>query len=158
MKQGIGSHLHMRWETRGSSRVVVGNSGFLSRYDWNLWAPFTCMKGVKPHLQFREGTRDCSLDAEGTNGLKSHGRGTHLVFLKLQWEGWDSSPGTTGNSGTTPVVSGNSSLQSSCEGECRVALESQQGNQASIRIEGGILRFFLSFDRRFGFPQVATGT
>ena len=81
-----------------------------------------------------------------------------MVCLELWREAWDSSPGTTGNSGTTPVVSGNSSLQSSCEGECRVALESQQGNQASIRIEGGILRFFLSFDRRFGFPQVATGT
>ena len=127
LKQGMGPHLHMRWETRGSSRVVVGNSGFLSRYDWNLWAPFTCMKGVKPHLQFREGTRDCSLDAEGTNGLKSHGRGTHLVFLKLQWEGWDSSPGTPG--------------------ELKEPLLLPQGSHVSIQVVRGSARLLLGHSR-----------
>ena len=70
LKQGMGLHLQMSWETPGASRVVVETrSGFLSRCDGDLWAPFNCMKRVKPHLKIGEGTQECSLGAAGTIGL-----------------------------------------------------------------------------------------
>ena len=47
LKQGMGPHLQMRWDTCGSSRVVVGNSAFISNCDGDLWAPLSCLKGVK---------------------------------------------------------------------------------------------------------------
>ena len=43
-----------------------------------------------------------------------------------------------GTQGTSRVASGKSSLHWSCEGQPGSALESQQGNQASIHMEGGI--------------------
>ena len=52
LKQGMGPHLQMRWDTRGSSRVVVGNSSFILTCDGDLLAPLNCMKGVKPPLEF----------------------------------------------------------------------------------------------------------
>ena len=86
LKPGMGPHLQMRWETRGSSQVVVGNSGFLSRFDGDFWAPMHCMKGVKP-LKFGEGALDCSLGPAATKGLMSRGRGNLLVLLELRWGG-----------------------------------------------------------------------
>ena len=80
LKQGVGPHLHMRWETRGSSQVVAVNSGFLLRCGGDLWTPLCCMKGVKLPLEFVEGTWDCSLGAAGTNGFMSRGWGNLLVF------------------------------------------------------------------------------
>ena len=71
LKQGMGPHLQMRWETRGSSRLVAGNSGFISSCDGDLWAPLSCMKGVTPPLEFGEGTQDCSLGAVREKGLIS---------------------------------------------------------------------------------------
>ena len=71
LKSGMGPHLQKRWETRGSSQVVAVNSGFLSRCGGDLWTPLHCMKGVKPPLEFGEGTRDYSLGAAGSNGLMS---------------------------------------------------------------------------------------
>ena len=50
--RGLDPHLEMRRGNRGSSRVVVGNSAFISSCDGDLWAPLSCMKGVKPPLQF----------------------------------------------------------------------------------------------------------
>ena len=86
LNSGMGPHLQMRWETRGSSQVVVGNSGFLSRFDGDFWAPMHCMKGVKP-LKFGEGALDCSLGPAATKGLMSRGRGNLLVLLELRWGG-----------------------------------------------------------------------
>ena len=90
LKLRMGPHLHMRWETQGSSRVVLGNSVFLSRCDGDFWAKFSCMKGVKPLLEFGEGIRDCSLVAAVTKGLKLRGWGNILVVLELHPEAWDS--------------------------------------------------------------------
>ena len=100
LKQGMGPHLHVRWETRGTSRIVAGNKGFHLRCDGDLRTPFNCMKRVKPHLKIGEGTRECSLGAAGTNGLMSRGRGNLLVFLELQREAWNSSPANPWNSGS----------------------------------------------------------
>ena len=58
------------------------------------------MKGVKPLLEFGEGTQNCFLGAAGTKGLMMHGQGNLLIFLELQQEVWDPSPGTVGNSGS----------------------------------------------------------
>ena len=61
-----------------------------------------------------------------------------------------------GAQGACRVASGKSSLHSSCEAQRRSALDSRQGNQASIRMERGISRGFLSYCRKCGFPRVAT--
>ena len=50
LKQGMGPHLQVRWETWSSSQGVAGNSGFISSCDGDLWAPLSCMKGVQPPL------------------------------------------------------------------------------------------------------------
>ena len=52
LKQGMGPHLQRRWDTRGPSPVVVGMLAFISSYDRDLWAHLSCMKGVKPPLEF----------------------------------------------------------------------------------------------------------
>ena len=52
LKQGMGPHLQMRWETQGSSRLVVGNLGFISSGDGDLWDPLSCIKGVKSPIEF----------------------------------------------------------------------------------------------------------
>ena len=53
--------------------------------------------------------------------------------------------------GTSRVVSGKSSLPSSCHGGCGIALKSLQGNQASSRIEGGSHGVFRVAVGSFGF-------
>ena len=58
-----------------------------------------------------------------------------------------------GPQGPAHVTSEKSSLHSSCEGMCRIVLESQQGNQASIHVEGGISRSFLGCGRKFWVPS-----
>ena len=52
LKQGMGPHLRMRWDTWDSSRVVAGNSAFISSCDGDLWVPLSCLKGVKLSLEF----------------------------------------------------------------------------------------------------------
>ena len=52
LKQEMGPHLQMRWNTQGSSRVVAGTSALILSCDGDLWAPLSCMKGVKPPLEF----------------------------------------------------------------------------------------------------------
>ena len=116
LKLRMGPHLHMRWETQGSSRVVLGNSVFLSRCDGDFWAKFSCMKGVKP-LKFGEGALDCSLGPAATKGLMSRGRGNLLVLLELRWGG----------------------LRFLCRypRELREPLVLPQGSQVSIRVAKG---------------------
>ena len=52
LKQGMSPHLPMRWETRDSSRLVVGNLSFILTCDGDLLASLNFMKGVKPPLEF----------------------------------------------------------------------------------------------------------
>ena len=52
LKQGMDPHIQTRWDTRGSSRVVAGNSAFVSGCDGDLWAPMNWLKGVKHSLEF----------------------------------------------------------------------------------------------------------
>ena len=40
----MGPHLQMRWDTWGSSRVVAGNSAFISSCDGNLSTPLSCLR------------------------------------------------------------------------------------------------------------------
>ena len=39
LKQGMGPHLQMRWNTWGSSQVSAGNLAFISSCGGVLWAP-----------------------------------------------------------------------------------------------------------------------
>ena len=41
LKQGMGAHLQMRWDTWCSSRVVVGNLAFILSFDGDLWVPLS---------------------------------------------------------------------------------------------------------------------
>ena len=59
--------------------------------------------------------------------------------------------------GASLVAPGKCSLHSSCKGEHGIALESQQGNWASRRIEGGITRSFLSCGRKPRVPSTCDG-
>ena len=40
----MGPHLRMRWDTRGSSGVVVGNLAFISSCDGDLSTPLSCLR------------------------------------------------------------------------------------------------------------------
>ena len=51
-KQGIWGSSGDEVRNMGSSRVVAGNSGFLSSGDWYLGEPVSCIKGVKPPFEF----------------------------------------------------------------------------------------------------------
>ena len=72
LKQGMGPHLRMSWDIQGSSRAVLGNWAFILSCDGDLWAPLSCLMGVKLSLEFSEGTWDCSRGAAGEMGLISH--------------------------------------------------------------------------------------
>ena len=50
--------------------------------------------------------------------------------------------------GASRVAPGKSGLHSNYEGQCSIAFESQQGNRASRRVEGGISRSFSSWGRK----------
>ena len=39
LKQGMGLHLHMSWETRGSCQLVAGTSAFISGLDGDPGTP-----------------------------------------------------------------------------------------------------------------------
>ena len=47
LKQGMGPHLQMRWDTWGSSQVSAGNLAFISSCDGDLWAPLSGQKVIK---------------------------------------------------------------------------------------------------------------
>ena len=154
----MGPHLRMRWDTWGSSRVVAGNSAFISSCDGDLWAPLSGQKVIKFLSCFE---RELGIAFE----VRQEKRATPCVDRDIPW--FVSSCGwrleiplqvPRGTQGASRVASGKSSLHSSCEGEHGSALESRQGNQASIHMEGGISRCFSSCSRKCGFPRVATGT
>ena len=58
-----------------------------------------------------------------------------------------------GTQGASRVAPGKFSLHSSCKGEHCIALESWQGNRASICFEGGISRSFWSCSRKPWLPS-----
>ena len=55
------------------------------------------------------------------------------------------------------MAPGKSSLHLSCEGERGIALDSLQGNPASRRVEGGILRSFSICSRKPWVPSTCDG-
>ena len=66
---------------------------------------------------------------------------------------WSFSRVTMGNSGCFLCGSRESRLHSSCEGERSIVLESQQGNRASSRVNGGVSRSFSSCGRKTWVPS-----
>ena len=154
LKQGMGLHLQMSWETPGASRVVVETrSGFLSRCDGDLWAQLNWMKGVKPPVKFGEGTRDCSLGSAGTKASCCEDRGVSWFFsnssrrlgipLQVPW----------GTQGASRVASGKSSLHSNCNGVRGIALSSCEENWASIQLKGN-LKVFLKLWQEVWVPSI----
>ena len=69
------------------------------------------------------------------------------VSLDLRW----------GTHGASCVAPGKTRVHSSCKGERSIALKSQQGNWASRRVEGGILRSFSSCGRKPWVPSTCDG-
>ena len=63
----------------------------------------------------------------------------------------------TWDSGNLLCSSGKSSLLSSCEGECSIALESLEGNHASAHTEGVVSMFFLSCSGKIWFHSSCEG-
>ena len=81
-----------------------------------------------------------------------------MLLFELRQEVWDSSLVTTGYSGSLSCCLREVKSPFELRGERGIALESRQGNQASIRMEGGISKCFSSCGRKCGFPRVAKGT
>ena len=69
LKQGMGPHLQIRWETWVSSRLVVGNSAFILSCDGDLWAPLSCLRESSLLLSFERELS--SLGTAGEKGLIS---------------------------------------------------------------------------------------
>jgi len=78
LKQGMGPHLQMTWDRQGSSRVVVGNSAFISSCDGDLWAPLSCLKEVK-FLSSFERAPGIALD------VLQEKRDSHCVDRGISW-------------------------------------------------------------------------
>ena len=133
LKQGIGPHLQMRFDTRGSSQVVAGNSAFITSCDGDLWAPLCCMKGVMPPLESGEGTRDCLLGAVGENA-------SSLIDRVISWV-FSSCGRRLGIPLQVPK-------------ELREPLVLPQGSQVSIQVVRASAGFIWSHDRGIG-PQSA---
>ena len=62
-----------------------------------------------------------------------------------------------GNTGSFSCGPREESLHSTCKGKRGIALESQEGNRESRRVEGGILRSFLSWGRKPWVPSTCDG-
>ena len=54
-RRGIGPDLEMMWGTQAPSRVMAGDSGFLSSGDWNLGSLLICINVVKLSFQVSRG-------------------------------------------------------------------------------------------------------
>ena len=147
----MGPHLQMRWDTWGSSRVVAGNSAFIYNCDGDLWAPLSCLKGVKFLSSFE---REPGIPLEVLLEKRASpcvDWGISWFVLSCSWRLEIPLQVPRGTQGSSRVASGKSSLHSSCKGERENALESRQVNQASICMEGGISRCFSSCGRKCGF-------
>ena len=129
-------------ETRISSRVVTGSLAPLELHEGSLEREL----GIAIWA-LSEKTASSLIDG-GISWIFSSCGGRLGIPLQVP----------RGSQGASCVASGKSSLYLSCEMECRIALESRQVNEVSIRMEGRISRCFLRCGRKFGCPRVATGT
>ena len=69
--RGIGPHFEMRWGTWGSSRVVMGTSGFPPVVTGNSVDLWSCIKRDKPAFEFRGAPRYSLRVTAGEEGLIS---------------------------------------------------------------------------------------
>ena len=80
-----------------------------------------------------------------------------MVLLKLRLEVWLSLELLGGTQGASRLAPGKSIILLSYEGEHGIALESRQGNRASIHVEWRISRGFLSYSRKPWIPLNCEG-
>ena len=126
----IGPHLEMRWEIRGSSRVPVGTSGFLSNCDGYFGEL----------LEFHKGSQASFRVVRENLGLVSNhckGKGTHYA---LRGE----------SRGVSWVVVGSSGFLLSCNYDLREPLLLPQGSLTSFRVLRGTSGLILSHCRQIG--------
>ena len=157
LKQGIGPHLQMRWETRGPCQLVA-----VTRLSSRV---VTVIPGPLP---LHEGSPASSQVLRGNSGLLSRRyrrKETHLTwtgesygFSRLCRVSWDSSPSTTGNSGILSCCVRKIKSPFELQGQALKSSGVTEGDQASFRMEGGISICFSSCGQKCGFPHVATGT
>ena len=98
--------------------MVLGNSVFLSSETSMLGNFLSCIKGVKYHFEFQEGTWAFSQDAAVGKGLILRWLGNLVVFLELRWD----SGVTTENSGSLLCCLRDVQSPFGCEGELEIAL------------------------------------
>ena len=139
--------------SKASSRVEAKSSALLSSCERYLLEPFEWPKGSQASYGVLRGnsgllSRPCRKrmassrhDGVITWFFSSCGRKFWVSFELRRDTQWASS-----------VAQGKSSLHSSCKGERRISLESQQGNRASVRVEGQISRSFWSCRRKLWVP------
>ena len=68
LKEEMGLHLQIRWDTRGSSRVVAGNLAFISSCDGDLSTPLSCLR-ESSFLSSFEREPGIALEVLPTNGF-----------------------------------------------------------------------------------------
>ena len=148
----MGPHLRMRWDTWGSSRVVAGNSAFIYNCDGDLWAPLSCLKGVKFLSSFE---REPGIALE----VLQEKRASSCIEGGISWFvsscGWRLEiplqvPRRT--QGASRVASGKSSLHSTCEGEreCSGVTAGESGLNSLGR---GNLKVFLELRQEVWVPS-----
>lgn len=110
--------------------------------------PLSCMKGVKPPLEIWRGHLGL-LSRRGRN-KRAHvtWMGNLLVFLKLQLEAWDSSPGMAGSSESLSCCLREVKFHLISEEERKIALEPHR-ESGLISQEGVNLKVF---------PEVVVGS
>ena len=140
------------------SRVEGKNSSLLSSCDGYLLEPFELPKGNEASYGVLRGNSGLLSRPCRKRRAPSHkDRGISWFFLSCVVKIGVSFELPPGNQGASCVAPGKSSLHSSFQGECRIALESPQGNWASIHLEGGIFRSFSSCGRKLWVPSSSNG-
>ena len=129
----MGPHLPMRWETRDSSRLVVGNSAFISSWDGDPGPPW-----------FVEICSASSPVFRGNLGLLSRRCSRKWPHLTLTGE----------SCGLSQVVAGSLRFLSSYDWELRAPLVLAQWSQVSTRVVRVSAGVFLSHSRGIR-PQFA---
>ena len=120
-RRGIGPDLEMMWGTQAPSRVMAGDSGFLSSGDWNLGSLLICINVVKLSFQVSRGNL-------GLFSRRCWGKG--LISLRQE------------SSGFSHVAVGSLGFLSSCDRDLRERFVLPQGSQVSfgvLRARAGLL-------------------
>ena len=134
--------------------MEANNTAVLSSCDGYLLELIELPKGSQASCGvLREGSRLLSRPCRKRRALSHNDGGISWFFSTWGTTCWVSLELRQGTQRASSVAPGKSSLHSTCEGERGIVLESWQGNRASICVEGGISRSFLSCSRKPWVPS-----